>query len=237
MHDWTQVIPNHYHAFHVAWLASLQAALNGGLLPDGYMALAEQVVPSAAPDILTVALPDAPTFSHDAGAVALAPSVPLTGTLRRPKLRVPERTIAIRDTEDGRMVAVIELVSPANKGSRRDFVSFLGKTIDFLRQGIHVLLIDPFPPTPRDPAGLHDALWRQVARKRYAPPTGKPLTLAAYANGPQWKAFVEPFAVGDPLHPMPLFLTPNRWVDVPLEATYQVAWAGMPGFVRNLLTG
>jgi hypothetical protein len=34
---------------------------------------------------------------------------------------------------------------------------------------------------------------------------------------------------------MPLFLTPNWYVNVPLEATYQSAFAAMPGRWRKVL--
>jgi hypothetical protein len=50
------------------------------------------------------------------------------------------------------------------------------------------------------------------------------------------EAFIEPVAVGDALPEMPLFLTPQTYVPVPLEATYQSAWEGMPAYWRNVLT-
>jgi hypothetical protein len=34
---------------------------------------------------------------------------------------------------------------------------------------------------------------------------------------------------------MPLFLTAERYVNVPLEATYQAAYRGMPEFWRNVI--
>lgn len=51
------------------------------------------------------------------------------------------------------------------------------------------------------------------------------------------EAFVELIAVGNALPDMPLFLTPEVYVSVPLEATYQAAWEGMPAYWRNVLTG
>ena len=42
--------------------------------------------------------------------------------------------------------------------------------------------------------------------------------------------------VGDALPDMPLFLTPDVYVPVPLEATYQSAWDGMPAYWRDVLT-
>jgi hypothetical protein len=35
---------------------------------------------------------------------------------------------------------------------------------------------------------------------------------------------------------MPLFLTADTYVPVPLEATYQAAWDGLPAYWRDVLT-
>ena len=42
VHDWTRVMAGTFHAFHNAWIAHLQEALNSGGLPEGYYALGEQ---------------------------------------------------------------------------------------------------------------------------------------------------------------------------------------------------
>jgi hypothetical protein len=63
----------------------------------------------------------------------------------------------------------------------------------------------------------------------------KPLTLVAYDAGPPKTAYVEPVAVGDILKDMPLFLAPGWYVSVPLEATYQSAWRGVPRRFREVL--
>jgi hypothetical protein len=48
-------------------------------------------------------------------------------------------------------------------------------------------------------------------------------------------AHVEPVAVGDALVDMPLFLAPGWYVSVPLEATYEAAWRGVPRRFREIL--
>src|SRR5206468_3914056 len=55
----------------------------------------------------------------------------------------------------GRVVCVIAVVSPGNKGSRSALRSFVEKAVDFLRQGVHLLVLDLFPPSVRDPQGMH----------------------------------------------------------------------------------
>jgi hypothetical protein len=61
------------------------------------------------------------------------------------------------------------------------------------------------------------------------------LTRASYSAGPLKRAFIEPVAVGDVLPDMPLFLQPESYVAVPLAATYQSAWEGVPQFWRDQL--
>ena len=49
VHDWTRVFDGAFHAFHLAWIAEIQKALNNGILPPDYYAMAEQVAgPSGA---------------------------------------------------------------------------------------------------------------------------------------------------------------------------------------------
>src|ERR1700739_539434 len=44
VHDWTRVGAGIFHDFHHAWIEEIKRALNAGLLPDDYYALAEQFV-------------------------------------------------------------------------------------------------------------------------------------------------------------------------------------------------
>ena len=66
-------------------------------------------------------------------------------------------------------------------------------------------------------------------------PADKPLTLAAYQVAPIRTSYVEPIAVGDPLHEMPLFLFDEFGINVPLEETYQTTWNVLPSEIRRLL--
>ena len=92
-------------------------------------------------------------------------------------------------------------------------------------------------PGPADPNGIHPLIWRPFKKKpRFTLPAGKPLTLVSYAAGEPVRAFVEPVGDGDVLPDMPLFLTPEAWVKVPLEAAYTAAWAMVPERWRDELT-
>src|SRR5207244_2938567 len=105
---------------------------------------------------------------------------------------------------------------------------FVEKAADMLDKQVHLLLVDLFPPGRRDPQGIHGAIWEEVAGREYTAPTDKPLTLASYESGPSVRAYVVHAAVGDQLADMPLFLEPGAQVPIPLEATYQTAFAAVP---------
>jgi hypothetical protein len=128
----------------------------------------------------------------------------------------------------GRTIAVIEIVSPGNKDSRAALRDLVEKVIDFLRVGIHVLVIDLFPPTPRDPLGIHKAIWDEIEEREFALPEGKDRILASYETGALQAYYVEAIGVGDILPDMPLFLTNGWQVPVPLESTYQTTWNSSP---------
>jgi hypothetical protein len=71
----------------------------------------------------------------------------------------------------------------------------------------------------------------------YDLPADEPLTLASYAAGPHVDVYLEHLAVKDALPDMPLFIRPDRYINVPLESTYEAAYQGMPGFWRQILEG
>jgi hypothetical protein len=237
IHDWTRVDAGLFHAFHHGWIEELARALNRGLLPADYFALPEQNIRGPIPDVLTLKLATGNKESAESsGGVAVAARPPQTRLTKRAEadsyVRKASR-IAVRHRH-GRVVAVIEIVSPGNKGSRAEFRA-LEKSADLIRQGIHLLVIDVFPPGPRDPQGIHKAIWDEFQEEDLDLPTDKPLTLAAYDAGPDVVAYVEFVGVGDELPDMPLFLRPEVYVAAPLEVTYQSAWNVFPAALKGLL--
>lgn len=240
VHDWTRVDAGLFHAFHQMWITTLSNALNSGGLPKGYFALPEQNIRGPIPDVLTLQLASsAGEPSETSAGVAVASAPPRARVVRRNEMdtyahKADQITVRHRH---GNVVAVLEIVSPGNKGSRNELRAFLQKTTDLIRQSIHLLVIDLFPPGPRDPQGVHKAIWDEFVEEDFALPPDKPLTLAAYDAGPPQVAYVESVAVADVLPEMPLFLKPEFYVPAPLEATYQTTWQMFPNPLKGLLEG
>ena len=239
IHDWTRVDAGLFHAFHQTWIITLCNALNAGQLPSDYYALAEQNIKGPIPDVLALHLSNGSDDSSGSapGGVAVSAAPPRTRHVQRNEEAIYARKadhVTIRHRH-GRVVAVIEIVSPGNKASNAEFGAFVEKATKLIRQGVHMLIIDLFPPTKRDPHGIHDAIWGELAGDDFDPPTDKPLTLISYDASPTEVAYVEPTAVGDVLIDMPLFLAPEHYVPTPLEATYETAWEVFPGALKGLL--
>lgn len=146
------------------------------------------------------------------------------------------KSVVVRHASDHRVIAIVEIVSPGNKLGRMAIRQFVEKAQDLLARGVHLLVTDLIPPGTLDPEGIHKLIW-DFAEDSYVPMPDRPLTLAAYIGGDAPEAFVEPTAVGETLLDMPLFLTPDTYIPVPLESTYQTAWNAVPKFWRDVLEG
>lgn len=236
LHDWTRVDAGTYHDFHQGWTIEIRNRLNGGILPDGYFAMADQRVSGPEPDIVALRL----RGPEPTGGLVVAETPPRMKQVARVETEAASYArkadrIAIRHGL-GRVVAMIEVVSPGNKDSRHAIASFVAKAVEFLRNGIHFLVVDPFPPGPRDPDGIAQAIWDQLVGERLAiRPAEEQRIVAAFDAGEPLTAYVDPLAVGDALPVAPLFLAPGWYVNLPLEETYRASWAVTPRPIRDLL--
>jgi uncharacterized protein DUF4058 len=245
VHDWTKVDDGIFHDFHFAWIIHLKESLNEGLLPDRFYAMAEQHTRDRIPDVLTLRAPDpvsAPYPPPRDRGVALADAPPRVSRKLVADFAFDyytrRRTLTIRHVSDHRIVALLEIISPGNKDRASCVEDFVEKVDSALERGIHVLVADLFPPGKHNPQGIHGAIWKRYGAEDYVVPSGQRLTLVSYrAERVGVEAYVEHLTVGDPLTDMPMFLTSDFYINIPLEVTYQAAYRGVPAFWREVLDG
>jgi hypothetical protein len=243
VHDWTKVSAGDFHDFHQAWTALLRIQLNDHVLPAGFYTQIEKVAGDIVPDVLT--LHDSAFGGDDftdtppPGTLALAtapPRVSQVAEFERQAFLTRKNRLVIRHTSSQRIVAIIELVSSGNKANAREWRRFVDKAVAAFDHGIHLLIVDLYPPTRRDPQGVHAAIWSEIAGDEYTAPPGKPLTQVSYLAGERERAFIEPLAVGDELSSlMPLFLSDEVYVHVPLNESYAAAYPSTAPPVRQIL--
>jgi hypothetical protein len=241
VHDWTRVSDGAFHDFHYSWVLEIKRALMHGLLPASYYVMAEQFGGDlGAPDVLTLQASDANpapegTLSGTATLTGSPPVVHARTTIARDRYARLQRTLVVRHTSNDRIVAMIEVLSRGNKSNRHAIRSLLDKSVAALDAGVHLLLVDVHPPGPRDPNGIHGAILGEIGTEEYVLPNQCLLSAVAYRAGTLVEAFVAHFAVGEPIPPMPLFLTSENYVDVPLEASYMAAWQDVPAQYQRAL--
>jgi hypothetical protein len=231
IHDWTRIEAGMFHDFHLAWIAELRQQLNRGLLPEGYYVMAEQ---HTGPPY------DSPRPEPDDSARTVTLTWPRVQrrleALTSPKGK--RRTLVLRHVSGHEIIALIEIVSPANKDRRASVIDFVNKMITALKFQIHVLLIDLLPPGRYDPSGMHGAVWERFGKPvPYDLPPDQPLSAAAYLARRRPRAFVNHLTVGGKLPAMPLFLSTKRFVSLPLAPSYDAAFEGMPAFWREVVEG
>jgi hypothetical protein len=93
------------------------------------------------------------------------------------------------------------------------------------------LVVDLFPPGAHDPNAIHGEI-----RQRLVPlddsfelPRDEPQTLISYVAGSPTKVYLNQMSVGDAIPDMSLFLSRERYVNAPLETTYNAAYQDMHG--------
>jgi hypothetical protein len=252
VHDWTRIYAGAFHDFHNEWYIAIKHALNHGLLPPDYYAMVDQIAGGLGPDVLALHYPAGmvpPTAPRANGNGAGHPSGARGG------IRVAERppraqfhikdearwyagkgkVVSVRHVSTHEVVAVVELVSSGNKNSRHGIDAFVRKARQLLTAGVHLTVVDVFPPGPRDPEGIHPLIWGEDSDSGFRFNPAKPLTCAGYVGGLGAEAYVLSFALGEPLPDTPLFLTPDDYVVIPLESAYQTAFAEVPPAVREVL--
>jgi hypothetical protein len=128
------------------------------------------------------------------------------------------------ETRARRLVAAIELVSPANKDRPEHRRAFVAKTAALLQQGVCVSVVDLV--TVRQ-FNLYADLLALIGRSDPALGADPPHLYAATCRGrkaghrPLLDTWFDPLAVGRPLPTLPLWLTDDTGVLLDLEASYE----------------
>lgn len=218
-HSWDEV--------HGQWPGEIVRTLRG-ILPPGYRAGPN--IHLGSPYEVDVSTYEHDTYEinesdlNDGTAVATLPKPTLTVVADLPDDDIYE--VQIYDTERGRrLVAAIELVSPSNKDRATARESFVGKVAALLNRGVSVSIVDLV--TIRQ-GSLYGDLLKLVGSRD---PVLEPVSPNIYAvtvrsrqmskRPTKLDAWFYPMELGRPLPTIPIWLTPELHVLLPLESGYE----------------
>jgi hypothetical protein len=212
----------HWESFHSFWTSAITQSLNHDWLPSQYVA-----EPHVTLGVFVEA--DVGAFEeHREGATngrgiqtaVYAPAkAPVTFHVDWEDLDLFEVQIFQGEGEN-RLVAAIELVSPANKDRPGNREAFVRKCATYLQEGVSVVVVDVV--TSRS-ANLHRDLLKKLGKDF----TGETSIYAVayrvimHKGKTRLEAWPTDLKLGKKLPTLPLWLTPDLAVPLHLEPTYQ----------------
>ncbi len=219
LHDWTDR-PG-WQGLHIFWMTEIARALRADL-PPGYRAVIGSsplvTVGSAAvkPEVAVANGSSPPQPRATAVPPALTPE---------PDVEVAVSTLeedaSVQVERDGRLVAVVEPVSPRNTDRPTAREQYAARHSGYLRAGVHLMVVDAH----RRPLGFSfpQLIAAGLGRELPAPPGPSAVSYrvgaSAATGGRMLAVWQPPLAVGEPLPRMPLALTPDEAAMIDLEST------------------
>lgn len=228
LHDWTDR-PG-WEGLHIFWMTEIARALRSSL-PPGYRA-----VIGASPLVAVGVTPVKPDVAVINGTHPNTPERHLTAPATNTTTPEPDIEVAVATLEedasvqverDGRLIAVVELISPRNKDRVAAREQYAARYLSYLRGGVHTLLVDvhrrplgfSFPQLIA--ASLQQELPAPVAPSAVSYRVGVP----AATGGRMLAVWQHTLQIGETLPTIPLALAPDASVLVDLEDTYTRAAA------------
>lgn len=219
-HSWDEV--------HGGWPMEIVRTLKP-LLPDGFRAAPS--VHLGSPFEVDVSTYDLDTRDPDAvpdrgGGTTTQATLAPTFTVEAELADQDEYEVRIYDTERGRqLVAAIEIVSPSNKDRPEKRELFVGKVATMLQHGVCVSLVDLVSIRRANLyADLLTALGRIDPHLAPTPPHLYAVTVRGRRppkGGFRLDAWFYPMAIAETLPTLPIWLTDDRQIMLPLEPNYQ----------------
>jgi hypothetical protein len=219
----------HWDSFHGAWAEAIALQLNQSLLPPRYVAEARVKLGGQLEiDVAALEEVQASNAMPESSVAVWAPPLP-TAVATLPYTDLDSFAVEILNEEEGpRVVAAIELVSPANKDRPANRQQFCIKCAAYLQAGAAVTIIDVV--TQRS-ANLHLELLDLLEAKA-ATPVAAPKDLYACSyrtlaaeSGLRLEIWAETLALGRALPTLPLWIHATICLPLDLEDTYQASCA------------
>lgn len=230
LHDWAE--RGGWEGVHHIWITELLRWVKPRL-PADYRAYIGSVptiavgAPSERPDVAVRSWPDRPVTDPPPPDGVGAQGTPDEDDEEEFAVATLDPAKALYVEVHGRLVAALELISPRNKDRPSARVTYLSRYVGYLREGVHLLLVD----VHRRPLNFSfaDGLAAELGFRQ--PPFPPPLAAGyrvgepAATGGRFLRVRVRRLAVGEPLPAMKLPLNSDASVTVDLEQTYARAAA------------
>jgi hypothetical protein len=213
----------HWEGFHARWASALTDLLNENL-PEDYFA-EPQIHPNQRVEVDIGAFDERNSSSGGVATMPRAKSKLISADLIVPAEFPPEFEIRIFETSGGpRLVAAIELVSPANKDREETRLAFAVKCASLLQAGCGVLVMDIV--TSRGSLPMAQLL--SVLASGQPIPEHGPLSAVSYrptrdTSGGAIEIRYRTLHLGETLPSLPLAFDAGQTIEIDFEYCYEEA--------------
>jgi hypothetical protein len=216
----------HWEAMHATWPVMIVASLRGKL-PRGYTA-EPRVHSGRSAEIDVVAFEHqrsvAPPSGEGNGGVATAVWAPPRPTLVVPCDLPAEEVYEVQVYDArrrARLVAAVEIVSPANKDRPESRRAFVAKCAGLLRERVSVVIVDIVTTrTPNLYAELLDFVGQSDPRLGSEPLYSAACRMTKQGDDWQLEAWAQTLSLHETLPTMPLWLADDLAIPLDLEKSY-----------------
>lgn len=221
LHDWSD--DRGWDGLHLIWLSQMIDWLQPRL-PEGYRAYVGSVPAltiessNGRPDVSVRQWSPKPVEAGVTTGNAGEPDQEAVATFTLD----PQKAIHI--DWHGQLISAIELVSPRNKDRPSSRNRYLGRYVGYLRQAVHLLLIDVLPR--RSGFSFADGIAADLGypHEPLPPPYAESFRIGEpVPEGTLVASWRRPLQVGQPLPEIPLALNTQQAVAIDLEETYMQA--------------
>ena len=223
----------HWESFHGTWPVMIVACLRRKLPHRYYAELRVYSGRSVEIDVAAFENEDDDLLTNgdgngngNGGGVATAVWAPARPTLTvvtdLPAQDVYE-VLVYDEKRHSRLVAAVEIVSPANKDRPEHRHAFVAKCASLLRERVSVVIVDVVTTRAKN---LYEELLEQIGHSAPTLTPAPPLYSAACRvtkQGSDWllETWTQALDVGRPLPTMPLWLADNLAIPLELEESYE----------------
>ena len=224
LHDWTN--RDGWEGMHIFWMTAIARSLKA-TLPPGYRA-----VIGSSPLVAIGVSPVKPDVAVTNGAASSNPShQSAPSSVHEPDVEVAVATLeedaSVQVEKEGRLIAAVELVSPRNKDRPSAREQYAARYLNYLRGGVHLMLIDVHR-RPLDVSFgtlIAASLGVTIAVENAPSAVSFRVGAAAAQGGRMLGLWQHALVIGEPLPSMPLALGVIEPVQLDLESTYSSAAA------------
>jgi hypothetical protein len=218
----------HWDSFHGAWAEAMAQHLNQLLLPENFVAEARVKLGGQVEIDVGTFAEGGPSSVSGPGVAVWVPPQPIATALLDFQVADIFEVQVLQEEGGPRLVAAIELVSPANKDRPSHRRMFAVKCASYLQSGVSVMVVD----VVTERAGnLHAEVLQLLSAPLSTPGQGShDLYATAYrtvagSQGLSLETWAETLSLRQALPTLPLWITPDLGLPMDLEVTYQAACA------------